>query len=223
MKLEIPFLSKAGNASGLAGDEGHQLFDSLHGRGYQANQRGRVFTQTTTPLGLAIPIYTATAPIGNALWNPLGSGVKCVLMTYTAAAVSGTAVYGAIVLMARNGVGSVIGTGQQITAFAETIPVNGRLSNVNSIAGNGGGYASKAKSSNAGTVTITAGVAAEAVRTLFGINGEGAAAGLHGTVNTTHEFEGRVVVYPGTLVWVACTLASVALYAQTLEWEEVDI
>ena len=201
-----------------------QVVSQLRKNDYEASQRGRVFSQTTTPLGLALPIYTGTALAGGMpLWNPIGSAVKVRLLNYTAAAVSGTAVYGAIGLMARNGVGATTATAAQITAFADTVPVNGRLGVVNGKGGTGGGETSKVLSSNAGTVTVTAGVAAEFIRTMFGINGEGAAAGLHGTVKTEHDFKGRVWVYPGTLVWVACSLASVALYAQTLEWEEIDL
>lgn len=184
---------------------------------------GRVFTQTVTPLGLAIVIYTATALVGALpLWNPTGSGVKVVPLSYTVARVSGTTAFAAFGMMARNGVGSVVATGSQITAFAETTPVNGKLGLVNSISGAGGGETSKIKSSNAGTITVTASVAAEFIRTMGYMQPE---------IDTTptginvieHDFKGRVEVYPGTMVWIAATKASVALFAQTIEWEEVPI
>jgi hypothetical protein len=225
VKLEIPFLSgKQGNSEGKAGDEGQQLIDLLHGKYYHANQLGRVFTNSPTPLGLAIPIYTATALAGGMpIWNPIGSGVKVVPLTFSTTRVSGTSDFGAIGLMARNGMGSVIGTGQQATAFAETVPINGRLGLVNSIAGQGGGQTSRVKSSRAGTVTVTAGVAAEWVLTLGGMNLEADTGTAHQTVPTVYDFDGILEVYPGTMIWIAATKASGALFSTTLTWEEVPL
>jgi len=196
----------------------------LHGKYYHANEQGRVFSQSATPLGLAIPIYTATSLAGSMpLWNPIGSGVKAVLMSFATTRASGTADFGAIGLMARNGVGSVIATGSQITAFAETVPVNGNLGLVNSVAGQGKGASSAVKSSNTGTVTVTAGVAAEWIRTIAGMNLEADTGTAHQTLPAVYDFDGSIVVYPGTMVWVAATKASVALFASTLVWEEVTL
>ena len=226
MKYEVPFLSgKNGYSDGKAGDEGQFLFDGLNGKYYQANRRYSVFSQAPTPLGLAIPIYTATALVGGMpIWNPIGSGVKAVLVKAHLAKVSSTTgvslVFG---LMARNGVGSVIGTGQQITAFAETTPINGQLGLVNSIAGTGGGPTSKVKSSRAGTVTVTAAVAAEWVETLGGMGAE-VDATANGISLINHDFDGRLEVYPGTMVWVAANVADAdMLFATNLSWYECPI
>jgi hypothetical protein len=225
MRFEIPFFSgKNGSSEGKAGDQGQVLQDQLHGKYYHASEGGRLFSQATTPLGLAIPIYTATAVVGSMpLWNPIGSGVKAVLVSVATPWVSGTAAFAGIGLMARNGMGSVIATGSQITAFAETEPIDGKLSFVNSVKGQGGGATSKVKSSNAGTVTITAGVAAEWVRTIANMNLEAQTGTAHATLPGVYDFDGSVVVYPGTMVWIAATKASVALFASCLVWEEVDL
>ena len=224
MRLEIPFLSgKHGFSEGMAGDEGQQIVDMLHGKYYHANQLYGVFSSANTPLGLAIPIYTDTALAGGMpLWNPQGSGVKAVLTKITLARASGTAAVATFGLMARNGVGSVIATGAQITAFAETTPINGRLGFVNSIAGSGGGPTSRIKSSRAGTVTVSAGVAAEWVETL-GATGIEANATTNGISLVNHDFDGRIEVWPGTMVWIGSVLASVALYTTTIGWYEVPI
>lgn len=224
MKIQFPFLSgQLGESEGIAGDEGQVVVDSMHGKYYQANQKYGVFSNSPTPLGLAIPIYTATALAGGMpVWNPQGSGVKCVLTKAVVARASGTAGYFAIGLMARNGCGSVIGTGQQITAFAETTPINGKLGLVNSVAGTGGGPTSRVKSSRAGTVTVTAGVAAEWIETLGGTGVE-ADATTNGISVINHDFDGRIEVYPGTMVWFGATMASVALYATTIGWYEVPL
>lgn len=223
MKFDLRFLSgKSGTSDGVAGDEGQLVVDGMHGKYYQANQKYGVFSSSTTPLGVAIPVYTTVTPIGNVLWNPAGSGVKAVLAKYQAARASGTAGFFSIGLMARNGMGSVIATGSQITAFAETTPINGKLGLVNSVVGAGGGPSSKVKSSRAGTCTITAGVAAEWVETLGGTGVE-ADATTNGISLINHDFDGRIEVYPGTIVFVGATMASVALYAQTLSWYEAAV
>lgn len=221
MKLELPFLHKTGIGAGLAGEDGQQLIDVLNGKYYNRTLQGRVFSQSCTPLGLAIPIYTATALVGGMpIWNPAGSGVKVVPLKYVAGRASGTAAFFAVGLMARNGMGSVIATGAQCTAFAETTPVNGKLSLVNGIAGGGGGVTSAVKSSNAGTVTVTAAVAAEWIQTL-GATGVEADATTNGISLIDYDFDGIFEVYPGTMVWIGATKASVALYAQTLTWTEI--
>ena len=182
-----------------------------HGKYDAAVNRGRVFSQTTTPVGLAIPIYTATAPVGNVLWNPPGSGVRVVLMTYAAVRASGTADFGVIGLMAKAGVGAVIATASKVTAFAETTPVNGLF---------GAGEQSKIKSSNAGTVTIVALVAADFIHTIAGMNLEADTGTAHETLPAVYDFEGQVKLLPGTMAFVAATKASSALYGQTITWEE---
>ena len=224
MRIELPFLSgRSGPVEPRAGDEGQLIVDQMHGKYYQANQKYGIFSSSPTPLGLAIPIYTATALAGGMpLWNPAGSGVKCVLVKVQIARASGTAAVNHFGLMARNDMGSVIGTGQQVTAFAATVPINGKLGLVNSIAGTGGGPTSRVKSSRAGTVTVTAGVAAEWVETLGG-SGVEADATANGISVINHDFDGRLEVYPGTMVWVASVLASVALYGTSLSWYEVSL
>ena len=221
MKIQVLFGNKETDAVG--GAEGQQLVDQVHGKYYQANQKYSVFSHAPTPLGLAIPIYTATALVGGMpIWNPAGSGVKVVLAKCHISRVSGTAAVVNFGLYARNGMGSVIGTGQQATAFAETVPINGQLGLVNSVAGTGGGPTSKVKSSRAGTVTITAGVAAELVEALGG-SGIEADATANGISLINHDFDGRLEVYPGTMVWVASVLASTALYMTQLSWYECEI
>ena len=71
-------------------------------------------------------------------------------------------------------------------------------------------------------MTIVAGVAEEAVRGLGG-SGVEADATANGISRIDHLFHGSVDVYPGTMVWVAGRLASVALYNSCIEWEEVPV
>lgn len=209
--MKLPYRSKVGVVDPVVGDESQQLFDLLHGKHYADCKDGRVFSQTTTPLGTAIPIYTSVTPLGCVLWNPVGSGVDVELIAFNAGRASGTTAVITAGLMFRKVSQSAIGTGTQITAFAETTPVNGRL---------GGGRASAIKVSNAGTCTITAGVAAEYWRNLFS-SGIEADATTNAAKVMQVDFDGTGIVEPGGLIWTAANLASVALFTQTLVWKEI--
>lgn len=198
----------------VLGRDDQLAVDMLHGKHYLDALAGRVFSQTTTPLGLAIPIYTATAIAGSQpIWNPPNSGVNIELIAADVARTSGTADFGAIGLMARKL--NAIATGENCTAFADTAPINGMLLV--------GGSASKAKSSNAGTVTVSAGVAGDFVRNLFTVNLEADTGVAHATTKAREDFDGTVIVPPGVLVYLAMTKASVALFSSTLIWKEIPL
>ena len=115
---------------------------------FDDTRAGNVFSQTSTPLGLAIPLYTATAATGGSIpiWNPPNSGVDVDILSVTISTASGTAVYGAIGFMM--GYVQSIATASGLSAMAATNPVNCYT------ARQGG---SKVISSNTGTVTVTAG------------------------------------------------------------------
>ena len=213
MRIELPFLTKSGDSSPVLGADRELIASLLHGKHYKGAKLGRIFSQAATPLGLAVPIYTATAIAGGMpLWNPPDSAVNVALIHADFGYGSGVAVYGSIGLMWRKL--RSIATGELMTALANTTPINGLL---------GAGNASKTLSSNAGTCTVTAGVAADWIRTLASINLEAQTTTAHGTLTPHYDFDGTVVVPPGNLVYFAATLASVALYATSVVWEEVPV
>ena len=175
--------------------------------------RGRVFSQSATPLGLAIPIYTATAIAGGMpIWNPPNSGVNVVPLFVSCGYGSGTADYGSIGIMARRL--QAIATGEIMTALANTTPFNGLVF---------GGQGSKTLSSNAGTCTVSAGVAGDWVRTFFSMNLEAQTGTAHALTVAQIDLEGSLIIPPGTLAYLAATKATTALYASTVVWEEVPI
>ena len=193
--------------------EGAVKMQSMGPKYAVATGEGRVFSQTPTPLGLAITIYTATAIAGAMpIWNPPGSGVKVRPLFVDLNYGSGTADFGSIGLMARKL--KAIATGELCTAFADTAPINGQPFS---------GNASKVMSSNAGTVTVTAGVAGDFIRSLASINLEAATGTAHGTLVVHYDFDGSLEVMPGVLVYLAATKASVAIYASTVVWEEIAL
>lgn len=170
----------------------------------------RVFSQSTTPLGLAIPIYTGTAIVGGLpLWNPPDSNVDVELIEYSTARASGTSDFAAVGVMVRRL--RAIATGEVMTAIAATTPMNGYW---------GSGVASRTMSSNAGTNTVSAGVAGDWVRTMFTINLEADTGTAHAATVACYKFNGSLIIPPGNLVYMAATKASVALFASTVVWKE---
>jgi len=193
-----------------------QLVSPAHGKYAEQALAGNLFWTSTVVAGLAIPIDTTTAP-RVMLWNPGDSGVDAVLGTFTAAQASGTPAGGGWGLMAVSttvSVGSNIATGNLITAFSQdVIGTNVFNAKLNS------GRRPRVKSSSQGTNTIAAGTWIYSM----GI-------GVHAAVTTStavdippqiHDFNGLVVLPPGTAVYVAANIASVALFQTTLSWYEV--
>lgn len=190
---------------------GGLIVAKMHGDHYEQASRGNVYIQSTTPLGLAVPIYTGTALAGGGLpvWNPPGSGVRVVPIFYSFGRASGANTFFAIGLMLRRL--DAIATGQVMTALAETTPFNGHAFN---------GVVSKAKSSNSGTNTVTAGGTGDWAITLgsTGAEVDATTTGLH---MEKFDFNGVLSLPPGTLMYIASTLASVGLVAASMCWEEV--
>jgi hypothetical protein len=191
-----------------------------YGLHYTDTLAGRVFAQSATPLGLAIPIYTATAIAGGMpIWNPPTSNRNVELISVDIDYGSGTSVYGSVGLMGLPL--AAIATGALCTALAATTPTNGFLL---------GGASSRVISSNAGTVTVTAGVATAPsatapgwIRGLASINLEAQTGTAHATGIQKYVFDGTVIIPPGVMVYLAATLASVALFCSSIVWKEIPI
>lgn len=212
ISLRLPFLlGDKADARPRLGTRSQLLSDNLRGRYAEQAKAGRVFIQTTTPLGLAIPIYTGTAP-RVALWNPLGSNVDVELISISAQRASGTTVEFAAGLMRVLNAGAQVATGAPFTAFADDVPYNGQI---------GSTGASKVRSTSSGTVTTTAGVAGDFFYSLFHSYAAVGASTVDGTP-WNHEFNGKVIVPPGAAIYLAASVASVALYATSLVWAEHD-
>lgn len=184
----------------------------------------RVYSQSSTIVGEALPIYTATAATGASLpiWNPPGSGVNVELIEHSIARGSGTSTFGAIGLMV-GGVNS-IATASGLSAFATTTAVNRRTGTALS--------GSAVVSSRTGTVTVTAGTATPHVpgipgagwfQTMFSHNLEADTGTAHAATPCVYQWNGTFILTPGHLCYLAATTATTALYVCTVIWKEVPI
>lgn len=195
----------------LAGKLGELVVSGLHGKYYEQASSGCLWYVSTVAAGLAVPISSTTAPTVM-LWNPSGSSVNAVLARLNLAYVSGTSVATALGLAFAANVGANTATAAPITAFNQsavgTNLFNGLL---------GSGHVSKIRSSANGTNTVTAGT------WFYTIAGESAliATTAMNPYSVDYDFEGQVIVSPGTAIWLVGTAATGALLAQTLSWIEV--
>jgi hypothetical protein len=189
---------------------------------YSDTIQGRVFSQASTPLGLAVGLYTGTATgLNMPLFNPPGSNRNVELISLDVNWVSGATVNGCIGIMGLPL--TAVATGTLCTAFASSTPVN-RLA--------GSGNASRILSSNSSApITVTAGTAAAPSATapgwmqgVYSFNQELSASATPqpGTM-TTYDFKGTFILPQGFMIYLAANLATVALYALTWTWKEVPI
>lgn len=198
----------------------------MQGLHFSDTWNGITFSQTTTPLGLALPIYTATAIGGSGIcslpiFNPPGSNRNIELVSYDINFASGTLAFGAILLMGLPL--NAVGTGALCTVASWTQPVNGRLL---------GGQGSQVKSNNgAGTVTVTAGTAAApsetapgVIRTLFDAGAQTTTT-ANGFGTHTYTFNGTILVPPGYMIYLASTVTQVSasLESMGVTWKEYFI
>lgn len=169
---------------------------------------GNVFIGTTAIAGVNLPAFNATAHTF-CVWNPAGSGKNIIPIKCSVGYSATTGAAGNIVYSFQNGVGSQVATGGPITAATLVAPLNALI---------GAGNSSIAKFAPA---TITFAAATSLLRT-SGISQlvTTAATTAIGTFLATEEFDGTIIIPPGTAFCVAGNIALLSAFDVTLVWEE---
>lgn len=165
---------------------------------------GRVFIGNTAAAGVAVPLETGTA-VTFGLWNT--STTKYAIPLWISMAyLSGTITIGGFVMVNQN-VG--VNLGVPMTAFTEATPKNALL---------GGGNASNMKFTGS-TATLAAGGTR-----VYGLGfGQQIATAGPGFGQSSHDFDGRLIVPPGQILFVGENIVTTALYNISMAWAEVDI
>lgn len=176
---------------------------------YDLVKQGRVFHGNIAAAGVVLPIYSSTTQqLG--LWNPVGSGVDILLLKIALTYIDTTGAAGGYVLAQLTNAPAAIGTGLAITAFTETTAIP---------ALNGGSYTPAAKFGQGATLTVTA----PTIKRSLGLNQNAFTA--NGTGQMAYEnsinFQGDEVLVPGTAVFVAGNIATLAKWSGSLTWAEV--
>lgn len=166
---------------------------------------GNMFVGATAAAGTAFPISTGTA-VTFGLWNT-STTKNAVLVDLDVGYTSGTIALGTLGI-ANQACGFAIGTAAPLSAFTAGTPKNALL-----------GGPSSVMSFTPSAATLTTG--GTAVKWL-GKGIESATAGL-GVFDGHYEFNGKIIVTPGQLVFVCGSIAQTGLFSMSLSWLEVNI
>ena len=187
------------NPAWLAGKAGEGVVAELHGKWYTAAYRNRVFLGMTAPAGTIIPISTTTT-MTFALLNPLGSGVNVELISLEVAATTTTFVASPIQL------GFLVGAVVPTTITTALTPISANV---------GGSGVSQVR------MYASAVGAAMTATSLFPVFGAGSTAGQVGQLH--YEFDGRIIIPPGTMCSLVGTAAQTQATQNALCWAEFPL
>ncbi len=178
------------------GRQNDQFISEVHGKWYNANYRGKVFRGSTAATGLTIPISTSTTPTFT-LYNPIGSGVNVELVRYASSVQSATHVVSSVLL----------GIITNLTVAPTSVTA---LTTGPAVLGGSGVPAA----------LLYSGATLAAQATLFYNMGAYGATALTGMDGIVHEFDGMLLMAPGSLVHVCGTAAQSQASTQTFVWAE---
>jgi len=167
---------------------------------------GRVFIGNTAAAGVAVPVETGTA-VTFGLWNT-SSNKYAIPLWFAASYVSGTITIAGFTIVNQY-CGFAIGTTAPLSAFTDGTPKNALV---------GIGAASAMRFAPA-TATLTAG----GTRIYHLGFGQETSTAQVGVAVRQHDFDGRLIVPPGQLIFVGNTIVTTALYNLTMAWAEVPI
>lgn len=174
---------------------------------YQDTLAGNVFIAATATAGTIIPVQATNLVSTFTVWNPVSSPVNLELIRYTASWTTTVEVVGDIGLYAQFQVGSAVTAPGTLTS--RTIR--------NALFGTG--KVSQASFYTAATLVSTTDT--NLIRMLT-LGGPGAVTSTN-NAPVNYDFNGTVLVPPGTLVVTAGFAAQTAATDQTLIWREVSI
>lgn len=179
----------------LGGKSAEQVVTELHGKWYTAAYRGRVFSTGVLIAGVTIPVNTTTAPTFT-LYNPAQSGVNLELISLDVGWPAAAA----------SVVGTLLGSTGVQTPTATT------AGNIYSLAIGGGAVTRAAFYTAATIVAITQHMPLMNISTVTD------------TMNPAHvDFDGRVILTPGSLFTLTSTPVQTAVALPALTWAEFPV
>lgn len=178
---------------------------TVNARYYADAYAGNIFVGSTAAAGTAFPISTGTA-VTFGLWNT-NTAKNAVLLAFDAGYTSGTIAIGEFGLCNQY-CGFAIGTAAPLSAFTAGTPKNMLL---------GGPGSTMSFTPSAATLT-TGGTAA------LWMGGSNEIATAAPGVSVMHyDFQGKVIVPPGQLVFIGGSVAQTGLFTMSLTWAEIGI
>ena len=201
-------------ATARGSKSGEVIVTELHGKYYEACLRGQVFMSSTIIAGKAIPFAAATlAATGLTLHNPAGSGKIIELISCSIGLDSATVIVNTVGLMIQRNLTGTSG-----------IPTSTTAAYVASLGTNGVNAASVYTVATLTNVAVPGVTAATAVPIpLYPMFTFGATA-ITNMADMTHNFDGRLILGPDSLVSQCTTVTGGQTAAFTsLIWAEWPI
>ena len=194
------------------GHAGETIVQTLRGQYAEVALRGQVYSASTAIAGVVVPVAAANLSSVYMLWNPAGSGVNVELISAFMAASNATTVAGVHGLMIQRPVSTSGG-----------VPTS--ISNPFSIFNKGpGSAAGRSVCTVAGTATLTnaaiPGALAQAIPIEFYPMGGYGAVTNGGTADMTHNFMGKIILPPDSLVSFCTSRANATASVCQLVWAE---
>ena len=183
-------------AQARGGKQGDTVVSELHGRYYEQTYRGNMFSISTQGTNVTTTAALATTFTGLAISNPAGSGVHLVLNQFTAAQFA-------------VGVAGTIGIMGGIGVLTASLTPQSRVI--------GGGQVSKALASASATISTPLLIAT------YGSVGSGATTVPLAFQGICKDFEGSLIVPPGSFIASYTSTAQTSAWQFSFCWEEVPI
>lgn len=193
--------SDSANFTARGTKDGAQVVQEMHGMFYEAALRGNVFMAYTVIAGVALPVAAATLNSKFTLHNPASSGKNIELISFTMGIDSATTVVNGVGLAIQRSLSTTAGVPTSTTAL-----VSSRLGPTGSASGTA--Y-SQATLTNVAIPGVTA---ATAIPIPFYNMLSFGATSATGIFDATHNFNGRLILEPDSLV-AACTTVAPATAA----------
>lgn len=191
---------------------GEQVVSELHGKYYEANLRGQLFTASTVIAGVVVPVAAATLNSKFTLWNPAGSGVNIELINFTTGLDTATQVVNGWGMMVQRNLTATSGIPTSVTALVAL-----------SLGPTGTAKANAYSQATLTNVAIPGVTAATAVPIpLYPMFSSGATTAA-GIANCAHDFDGRLILGPDSLVAACTTVAAAAQNFCSIMWAEWPI
>ena len=178
------------------GRQSESLIADIHGRNYCAAYRGNLFNAVLATIA-TIPVVAGTVASKFSLYNPVGSGIIAELIDFDWAAVNATTVVNAWGLYYSAGLNAVP------TSLTPGTPIPGRIGDTN---------AGKVIFYTAATHSDTP------VRVAILMN-MGAVTDV-GFTSQHYEFNGKILMPPGSMVSVCTSTGAAANSAVAMSWAE---
>ena len=204
------------NLMDTLGKAGEQLVAELHGKYYTQTYRGTLFYASSAPgTPVVIPAFGATSITGLPLWNPAGSNKNIIPVRLTIAQITAASVANTKGWTILQNAGSTLATAAPMSVFTQITATRGcGLSNQALGVGN-----SVALVGSAATLTAACTTFCSMGFTL----GTGAVTVPSQQSVFSYDFDGTLVIQPGSVFIPAGSVADTGTYNLSLTWYEAPL